>query len=113
MESEKRIFPGAKVSIQAWLTYDGGEESCKITDVSMNGFFVEIEDVQKFSVGTPLKIHLCIDSDERSRTMELEAETMRITDNGIGAQIRNIPEESFKQWRCMVIQAMEAETCCP
>ena len=113
MESEKRIFPGAKVSIPAWLAYDGGEENCEITDVSMNGFFVEIENVQKFSIGTTLKMHLCIDSDEGSITMEFEAEAMRITDNGIGAQIRDIPAESFGRWRCMVMQAMEAETCYP
>ena len=111
MESERRIFPGAKVSIPAWLIHDEGEEKCKITDVSMSGFFVEVEDVLKFSIGSMLKMHISNDSDGKSKTIELQAEAMRITDNGIGAKIRDVPDESFGEWRCLVLEAMEEETC--
>jgi len=113
MESGKRLFPGAKVSIPAWLTYDDGEGSCEVTDVSMNGLFVETENAQEFSIGTMLKINFCIDSAEGSEAFDFEAEAMRITDDGIGAQLRNMPEEAFGQWRCMVVQAMEAKFCYP
>ena len=107
MQSEKRIFPRAKVSVSVQLTYDGGEETCQVTNVSMNGLFVETENVQKFSVGTMLKMHICIDSGRGARTINFEAQTMRIVDGGIGVQIKNMPAESFRQWRYMVMSAMQ------
>ena len=109
MESERRIFPRAEVSILAQLTYDGGEETCKITNVSMNGLFVETENVQKFSIDAPLKMHICIDSRRGARTINFEAQTMWIADGGIGIQIRNMPAESFRQWRYMVMRAMRKQ----
>ena len=109
MESERRIFPRAKVSISVQLTYDGGAESCQVRDVSMNGLFVETENVQKFSIGAPLKMHICIDSREAPETITFEAQTVRIADDGVGVQIRNMPAESFRLWREMVMWAMQKQ----
>ncbi|MCK5114631.1 MAG: PilZ domain-containing protein [Phycisphaerae bacterium] len=109
MESERRVFPRAKVSITAQLVHDGGEEACTVTNVSMNGLFVEVEKLERFPAETMLKMHICIDSPRGARSINFEAQVMRIVDGGMGVQIKNMPAESFRQWRYMVMSAMQKQ----